>query len=448
MRSLPFVPFRSWPRGTMTAMTDAAGSPPPPRDGRGGPPGGWSAPGSRPLPPPAGGTPPQTYGTQPPAYDRPGPPGGPGSPGAGWGASGPGWLPQAPKPGIVPLRPLGLTEILDGAITAIRMHPRAMLGLSAIVLAAVTLLQLPLQWVSLRGTMSLFDQMSASSPGFAAGPGGNLQSLGIDAVTALSTVLTLLVQLVLTGLLTVVVSRAVIGQRLSIGEAWTAVRGRVPALLGAAALTTLAVIGVILVAIAPAVAVTVLGAPLAVVVLAWIATVFVVIAAIAYVYTTFALAGPAVVLERLGPVAGIARSRTLVRHSFWRVFGILLLAAIITVVLTGIFQLPFVGIGTFVAFLAGGESGVGLVLMLALIGLGTVLAGTLTAPFAAGVTVLVYIDRRIRREGLDLELARAAGITVPGTSVTPGAPGGGGPGGGGPGGRGPAGGVPPPGARW
>jgi hypothetical protein len=357
----------------------------------------------------------------------------------------------------VPLRPLGLTEILDGAITAIRAHPRVMLGLSAIVLAAVTVVQLPLQWVSLRGTMSLFDQMS-SSPGFAGAPGQGLQGLGVDAVTALSTVLTLLVQLVLTGLLTVVVSRAVIGQRLTIKEAWTAVRGRVPALLGAAALTALAVIGVILVAIAPAVAVTVLDAPLAVVVLAWIATVFVVIAAIAYVYTTFALAGPAVVLERLGPLAGISRSRTLVRHSFWRVFGILLLAAIITVVLTWIFQLPFLAAGTAVAIVSGGESGVGLVLMLALIGLGTVLAGTLTAPFAAGVTVLVYIDRRIRREGLDLELARAAGITVPGTSATPGGPaggpgvgrpGGGGPGGGGPGaGRGPAGEVPPPGARW
>jgi hypothetical protein len=103
-----------------------------------------------------------------------------------------------------------------------------------------------------------------------------------------------------------------------------------------------------------------------------------------------------------------------------------------------------VAIGSAVAFLVGGESGVGLILMLALVGLGTVLAGTLTAPFAAGVTVLVYIDRRIRREGLDLELARAAGITVPGTSATPGGPGGGGPSGG----RGPAGGVPPPGARW
>ena len=34
----------------------------------------------------------------------------------------------------------------------------------------------------------------------------------------------------------------------------------------------------------------------------------------------------------------------------------------------------------------------------------------ITFPITAGVTVLLYIDQRIRREALDLELARAAGV--------------------------------------
>ena len=38
-------------------------------------------------------------------------------------------------------------------------------------------------------------------------------------------------------------------------------------------------------------------------------------------------------------------------------------------------------------------------------------------PFSAGVTSLLYIDRRMRREGLDLELTRAAGATRPGGEV-------------------------------
>jgi hypothetical protein len=39
---------------------------------------------------------------------------------------------------------------------------------------------------------------------------------------------------------------------------------------------------------------------------------------------------------------------------------------------------------------------------------GSVLASTVTAPFTAALTALLYIDLRIRREGLDVALARAA----------------------------------------
>ena len=43
------------------------------------------------------------------------------------------------RPGIIPLRPLGLGDILDGAIKLIRFNPKAVLGLSAIaaVLGAI-----------------------------------------------------------------------------------------------------------------------------------------------------------------------------------------------------------------------------------------------------------------------------------------------------------------------
>ena len=35
-------------------------------------------------------------------------------------------------------------------------------------------------------------------------------------------------------------------------------------------------------------------------------------------------------------------------------------------------------------------------------------ASTVTLPISAGVTSLLYMDQRIRRESLDIELARAA----------------------------------------
>ena len=41
---------------------------------------------------------------------------------------------MAPKPGVIPLRPLGVGEILDGAISYIRANPGVTLGLSAVVI--------------------------------------------------------------------------------------------------------------------------------------------------------------------------------------------------------------------------------------------------------------------------------------------------------------------------
>ena len=54
-----------------------------------------------------------------------------------------------------------------------------------------------------------------------------------------------------------------------------------------------------------------------------------------------------------------------------------------------------------------------------------VVAAAITWPFTAVASALIYVDRRIRREGLDIELARAAGFTPPGQSIDPRHPAGG-----------------------
>ncbi|HSK58429.1 MAG TPA: hypothetical protein VK935_05175, partial [Actinomycetospora sp.] len=65
----------------------------------------------------------QGYGQQPapgvPPYGRPQAP---------WGSR-----PVDDKPGVVPLRPLGLGEVLDGAVSVLRRYPRPSLGLAALV---------------------------------------------------------------------------------------------------------------------------------------------------------------------------------------------------------------------------------------------------------------------------------------------------------------------------
>ena len=41
--------------------------------------------------------------------------------------------------------------------------------------------------------------------------------------------------------------------------------------------------------------------------------------------------------------------------------------------------------------------------------IGAIAAGTVTRPITAGVTVLLYVDMRMRKEGLDLALRTASG---------------------------------------
>ena len=88
----------------------------------------------------------------------------------------------------------------------------------------------------------------------------------------------------------------------------------------------------------------------------------------------------------------------------------LALTAILTYVIAQVVSVPF-GI-------LSGLGGVGFgfeptdtsysVLAVALTTLGSIVAGTITYPFTAAVTALLYVDQRMRREALDLELARAA----------------------------------------
>src|SRR6478735_3090417 len=108
----------------------------------------------------------------------------------------------------------------------------------------------------------------------------------------------LVASLVLTGILTVAVSRAVLGQSISARDAWNQARPRLPALLGVTGLVLLIMLGLAVLAVAPGVILAIASAPTAAVVIAFVLGIpaFVVVAA--YLYTAFALAPPAIVLER------------------------------------------------------------------------------------------------------------------------------------------------------
>ncbi|MFB7508719.1 DUF7544 domain-containing protein, partial [Streptomyces broussonetiae] len=227
--------------------------------------------------------------------------------------------------------------------------------------------------------------------------------------------------IVATALLTPVTSRAVLGRTVTARENWREARPQIPKLFGLLILLGLIFAGVMLAGALPGLLVLVAGgdnAGSALLSLGVLAASIVTV----WLWIRFYLAAPALMLERQGIVKSLKRSAKLVRGSWWRIFGIMLLTLLITGIVSAIITIPFTAIGAAVSGdsmdnLLGTSGGhVGWAALI-ISGIGALIGTTLTLPISAGVTVLLYIDQRIRREALDLELARAAGVQDYGTGA-------------------------------
>lgn len=359
----------------------------PPLGYQGYPPPGYAAP---PGYPPPGYPPPSGYGP-PPGYGPPGypPPGYRGYPPP---------VPPVLKPGVIPLRPLGLADIFNGAVSYIRANPKATLGLTTIVVVAAQILTLILQVGPLAATGQLEPSLRGEEASTAAILGASASGLAGAIATGLSAIL-------LSGLLTVVVGRAVFGAGITIGEAWQRLKGRLWALIGFTAIEALGATALIVIVVLVIVAVGaaagggaafVVGAPL----------VLGLIALLVYLVTMLSFTPPLIVLERLGIFPAIVRSFALVRNDFWRVLGIRLLGGLVAAVIAGAVSVPFSFGGQIM--LASAASTTSAVIALILVAIGSAIGQIITAPFSAGVVVLLYTDRRIRAEAFDLVLQTGA----------------------------------------
>lgn len=278
------------------------------------------------------------------------------------------------KPGVVPLRPLSLGEILDGAITTMRKHAGVVFGASAVVALVSAALYLVADLSVLDSLNQVVTIDQSATPEQQADQ--LLSTLG-DTVTAngVAILITLLTQTFLAGFLTVVAGKAVLGQTIGAREAITELKPRLLPLFGLTVLVTLIVMVGLVLCLLPGI----------------------------WLWVLFGLATPALILERGKVGHALTRSRELVRGAWWRVFGVLVLATVIVTVITLIIGIPF---GVLSGAFSATEMSVGDLLI---VRLGDAIAQTIVVPFSALVTALLYIDQRMRKEGLDLELARAAG---------------------------------------
>lgn len=273
-------------------------------------------------------------------------------------------------PALPVLRPLTAADVLDGGFRIIRAAPAAVAVPALVVAVLATLLRLATELLlepGARPGLDIFGTGAAPS----AGPG----FWASTAVGAVQLVISLTGAGVVAGFVTAVAMATLSGRPPTLADGWATVRRRLPAVVGLAT----AIAGL-----------ETLALPILVVpgVLLW---------------TVWCLAVPALVMEQAGPVRALRRSwRLVVRGSFWRVFGLRLLTALVALAFTYLVEVPFGA----VAGLIGGGGGTS-VAALALTGVGSLLTAAVTLPIRAGVDVMLYLDQRVRREAFDIVLRLA-----------------------------------------
>ncbi len=308
-----------------------------------------------------------------------------------------------------------MSEILDGAFTAIRRNPRATLGVAALIMTiyGIAAAILAPGAVAGFGFSSSFGNTQQANQ---AQLQHELSSFGHElAGLGVTYLLLFIASQILTGMLTVVVGRSVLGEQITAGEAWRRTLPRLPAIFGATVLFFLIILGLWAVYLGIGVALVAGNTPSGAAIGYFLVAGVAVIGLTVWLWTSFILANQVVVLERTGPARALGRSWRLVRGSFWRVFGIALLTQLVVGIASTILQVPF----SIPAGIITSHAGAPLhppILAVVIGTIGTIVGRAVTGALLAGVYVLLYVDLRMRKEGLDMALRTATGPDGPGSS--------------------------------
>ena len=318
------------------------------------------------------------------------------------------------KPGIIPLRPLSIGDIYQGAFAAIKTNARTMFGFTTALLGVAIVISIGINYLIIN--LVLPSYINTNSP---------YASVFVSVFTTFShlggTLLQNLATVLLSGLIVVAVSRSVLGRVASSKEVWERTKSKFLPLIGLNIITSIIsglmmIIGIVVFFVLLAsvastaktdreflqdLGVSLVGLLILMVISALVSS---------YLYIKFSVAPPAMVLENLGVFASIGRSWSLTRGNFWRLFGINILTTIITSMVAGI----FVGIADALGaiFIVVGSSSpedmlASLNTTYILIMVMSTIAQLLILPFTSSVNALLYIDLRMRKEGLDVELRNA-----------------------------------------
>lgn len=345
--------------------------------------------------------------------------------------------PPPPKPGVIPLAPLGVDHILGGAFVTMRRYAKPLFGLAlagVVVLAALTL---GLQVLVFHSTKDQMDRMSAAPRSI---DPTDLRTvlIAFGFVWAVGMLVSLVASSFIQASSAATLHDAVLGRRVPLGAVWKRAWSRTPSVLGVTLL-----MGVFIAIPMALFALMFFGLMMAAsngepFVPAGLAFLLLLLSGplVLWLLVRFSFAPAAAVLEGASPLTALRRSARLVRGAWWRTFGITLLGGLIAFVVAIVVNVPFrFAMPTPQPYTASAQTSVSMsevyVQMLPDLGPALVLsaiagvfAQVFFMVFMPLVSSLLYIDQRIRREGLADVLVRAAGTGTPGGPGGPEAPGG------------------------
>jgi hypothetical protein len=363
----------------------------------------WQAPGT-PVPGSPGWTTPDATGP------------GPQAPGSGYAAAGqhgaplggPTWTPP-PKPGLIPLRPLGLGTVLSASFQVLRRNPKPTFGVALLIQGVITIISILV--VGLVAVFAFGRVASATTEDQEALFAGAVATVLLSAIVPI--LLSLIAVALLQGIIVLEVARGTLGEKLRLSGLWKLARGRIWALVGwVMAVTGIVVVGIgILVGIVVLVVATGGQAGIAVGVLLGIVVLLGVIALWVWLGTKLSLVPSGIMLERLTIRASVLRSWTLTNGFFWRTFGIQLLVSVILNVAAQVITTPFslifgIAGGLFAPTAEPAAMFTAMTVSYVVLLMVTAIVSAIASVVQSATTALLYLDLRMRKEGLDLQLQR------------------------------------------
>lgn len=324
-----------------------------------------------------------------------------------------------PKPGVIPLRPLNVGEVLDGAFQAARRNGKAMFGSALIfqlVSAALVFVVTALFFGQL-GVSLMNGSLANSEPSNAEISALLMTMVQYFGILTILGFVTILAQVVLEGALAVPVLRAVLNRKTSFTDMWRLARPRIGTLLllallySAATLVAVALYAGIVIALSFGVGnLSQAGNVFIVVALALLLSLPFLVVGV-WLGTKLIVAPSAIIVENVGVRAAIRRSWQLTGGNWWRTFGITLLAAVIAGVIGSVISMPLGFASGLIGEMSMSSPEQIMSTTLIVQGIGSLLGalvGAVTLAFQSGVTALLYVDLRMRRDGFDISLLAEA----------------------------------------